>query len=98
MTVSPSGGKVVPADKGKFDTTQSFGGYLVEKSASFDKGVVDMNRELDATLIELTKDPSNPMLLAKYQSLLSEYTLYRNLQSNVTKTLKETSMNTIRNM
>lgn len=97
MTVSPSGGKVGPADEGKFDTTQSVGGYLVEKSASFDKGVVDMNRELDATLIELTKDPSNPMLLAKYQSLLSEYTLYRNLQSNVTKTLKETSMNTIRN-
>lgn len=96
MTVLPSSGKVGPADKGKFETTQSVG-YLVEKSASFDKGVVDMNKELDATLIELTKDPSNPMLLAKYQSLLSEYTLYRNLQSNVTKTLKETSMNTIRN-
>ncbi|WP_334470532.1 EscF/YscF/HrpA family type III secretion system needle major subunit [Arsenophonus sp. PmNCSU2021_1] len=97
MTVSPSGVKVGPADEGKFDTTQSVGGYLVQKSASFDKGVVNMNKELDATLIELTKDPSNPMLLAKYQSLLSEYTLYRNLQSNVTKTLKETSMNTIRN-
>ncbi|WP_305000210.1 EscF/YscF/HrpA family type III secretion system needle major subunit [Arsenophonus endosymbiont of Aleurodicus floccissimus] len=38
------------------------------------------------------------MLLAKYQSLLSEYTLSRNLQSNVTKTLKETSMNIIRNV
>ncbi|WP_238149497.1 hypothetical protein [Arsenophonus endosymbiont of Aleurodicus floccissimus] len=45
MTVSPSGGKVGSADdEGKFDTTQSVCGYLVEKSASFDKGMVHMNR------------------------------------------------------
>lgn len=79
------------------DATQSVGGYLVKTSASFDKGVQAMNRKLDATLAKLTKDPSNPELLARYQSLLSEYTLYRNLQSNVIKTLKDVDNNIISN-
>lgn len=81
----------------KFDATQSVGGYLVKTAASFDNGVKEMNIALDNILGELTKDPSNPVLLAKYQSLLSEYTLYRNLQSNVIKALKDVDNNIISN-
>lgn len=71
--------------------------WLKQTAASFDNGVKEMNTALNNTLGELTKDPSNPMLLAKYQSLLSEYTLYRNLQSNVIKALKDVDNNIISN-
>lgn len=72
-------------------------GYLIKKSQEFDVGVISMNQNLEKTLSELTRDPSNPVLLARYQSLLSEYTLYRNLQSNVIKTLKDVDNNIISN-
>lgn len=72
-------------------------GYLIKKSQGFDVGVISMNQALEKTLSELTRDPSNPVLLARYQSLLSEYTLYRNLQSNVIKTLKDVDNNIISN-
>lgn len=84
----------------KVDTnkrTNNDDGYLTIQSRLFDAGVATMNIALTKALDELTKDPSNPVLLAKYQSLLSEYTLYRNLQSNVIKTLKDVDNNIISN-
>ncbi|HGJ5877219.1 MAG TPA: type III secretion system needle filament subunit SctF [Arsenophonus sp.] len=84
----------------KVDTnkqTNNDDGYLTIQSGLFDAGVAAMNIALTKALGELTKDPSNPVLLAKYQSLLSEYTLYRNLQSNVIKTLKDVDNNIISN-
>lgn len=72
-------------------------GFLSDKSKAFDDGVVQLNKELDQTLDELTNDPSNPQLLAQYQSKLSEYTLYRNAQSNVVKVYKDVSAAIITN-
>ena len=60
-------------------------------------GVTNLNTELDEALKLLTADPSNPELLAKYQSRLSEYTLYRNAQSNVVKVYKDVASAIITN-
>lgn len=72
-------------------------GFLSEMSASFDAGVTSLNTELSDALESLTGDPSNPELLAKYQSRLSEYTLYRNAQSNVVKVYKDVASAIITN-
>lgn len=64
-------------------------GFLSDSSAGFDKGVVELNASLDAALEKLKADPSDPQNLAQYQSRLSEYTLYRNAQSNVVKVYKD---------
>ncbi len=64
-------------------------GFLTDLSGSFDTGVTDLNARLTKALEELQKDPSNSQLLAAYQAALSEYTLYRNAQSNVVKTYKD---------
>lgn len=72
-------------------------GFLSEMSGSFDSGVTNLNTELDEALKLLTADPSNPELLAKYQSRLSEYTLYRNAQSNVVKVYKDVASAIITN-
>ncbi|ANI31742.1 type III secretion system needle complex proteinPrgI [Yersinia entomophaga] len=69
--------------------TPPWEGFLSEKSASFDTGVTSLNEELEKALASLKGDPSDPMLLAQYQSRLSEYTLYRNAQSNVVKVYKD---------
>lgn len=69
--------------------TNPWKGFLTGKSKSFDDGVSQLNADLTTALNNLTKDPSNPQLLAQYQSLLSEYTLYRNAQSNVVKVYKD---------
>lgn len=66
-------------------------GFLSTLSGRFDAGVTKLNDELSKALDNLTVDPSNPQLLAEYQSRLSEYTLYRNAQSNVVKVYKDVS-------
>lgn len=70
-------------------TNFTWDGFLSDKSSTFDKGVTQLNSELELALDLLAKDPSNPELLAVYQSRLSEYTLYRNAQSNVVKVYKD---------
>lgn len=75
----------------------SWNGFLTWQSDQFKTGVEEMNKELTAALGELTGDPSNPEKLAKYQSLMSEYTLYRNAQSNVTKSYKDVASAIISN-
>nr|WP_279051257.1 type III secretion system needle complex protein [Cedecea davisae] len=72
-------------------------GFLSHTSGTFDTGVTQLNVELSEALSDLTKDPSNPELLAKYQSRLSEYTLYRNAQSNVVKVYKDVASAIITN-
>ncbi|MGX8940869.1 type III secretion system needle complex protein [Symbiopectobacterium sp. Eva_TO] len=70
-------------------TDFTWDGYLSNKSSTFNNGVTNLNSELDSALKKLAEDPSNPELLAIYQSRLSEYTLYRNAQSNVVKVYKD---------
>ncbi|WP_019101639.1 type III secretion system needle complex protein, partial [Chromobacterium haemolyticum] len=48
-------------------------------------------------LKKLNGNPSNPQLLADYQSKLSEYNLYRNAQSNTVKVFKDIDAAIIQN-
>lgn len=75
----------------------NWSGYLDDVSLTFDKGVNDLQDQINKSLEELSKRPSDPALLAKYQSKLSEYNLYRNAQSNTVKVFKDIDAAIIQN-
>ena len=72
-------------------------GYIMDISDQFDKGVDDLNEQVEKALEDLATNPSDPQFLAKYQSTLAEYTLYRNAQSNVVKAYKDLDSAIIQN-
>lgn len=63
--------------------------FIEQTSNNFDAGVKSLQDKLTQALAELQADPSDPALLAQYQSALSSYTLYRNAQSNVVKAFRD---------
>ncbi|MCD4484626.1 type III secretion system needle complex protein [Chromobacterium vaccinii] len=69
--------------------------YINVLSQNFD--VTGLKSEVDTALKDLVANPSDPSVLAKYQSKLSEYNLYRNAQSNVVKTFKDIDAAIIQN-
>lgn len=73
-------------------------GWMTNHSRSFNKGVNDLKALLDTAFDALAAKPSSPELLANYQSALSEYNMYRMLQSNSTKSLTDQSKSVIRNL
>lgn len=75
----------------------NWNGWLSNMSDSFDYGVNDLNQKVTAALSAMTQNPSDPVLLAKYQTSLSEYTLYRNAQSNTVKAFKDIDSAIIQN-
>lgn len=74
----------------------SWSGYLDEVSAKFDKGVDNLQTQVTEALDKLAAKPSDPALLAAYQSKL-EYNLYRNAQSNTVKVFKDIDAAIIQN-
>ncbi|MFQ6283756.1 type III secretion system needle complex protein [Yersinia enterocolitica] len=72
-------------------------GYIDSVKAKFDSGVLDLSTQVDKALDDLSKNPSDPALLAAYQSKLSEYTLYRNAQSNIVKAYKDLDSSIVQN-
>ncbi|MGL4193004.1 MAG: type III secretion system needle complex protein [Vibrio sp.] len=75
----------------------TWSGYLDGISQKFDTGVANLQEQVDEALAELSETPSDPQLLAKYQSKLSEYNLYRNAQSNTVKVFKDIDAAIIQN-
>ena len=75
----------------------SWSGYLDGISNTFDTGVSDLQSQVTESLDKLSKSPSDPALLAAYQSKLSEYNLYRNAQSNTVKVYKDIGAAIIQN-
>ncbi len=81
-------------------------GWLSEHSHQFDEGVKRLKSELDEVFKKLAGneeegiegDPTNPQLLANYQTKLSEYTTYRSLQSNSAKSLADMQKQNARNL
>lgn len=81
-------------------------GWLSEHSQNFDDGVKQLKKELDAAFKAIAGDketgedgdPTNPQLLADYQTKLSEYTTYRSLQSNSAKSLADMAKQNARNL
>nr|WP_318383154.1 type III secretion system needle complex protein [uncultured Enterobacter sp.] len=74
---------ISPVDSG------SNGRFIEQTSNNFNEGVVSLQTDLTQALAQLQADPSDPALLAQYQSALSSYTLYRNAQSNVVKAFRD---------
>lgn len=72
-------------------------GFIDNISKQFNDGVYDLNKDVADALAKLASNPSDPALLASYQSKLSEYTLYRNAQSNVVKAYKDLDSSIIQN-
>lgn len=75
----------------------NWSGYLDDVSATFTNGVENLHQQIEQSLAELSKKPSDPELLARYQSKLSEYNLYRNAQSNTVKVFKDIDAAIIQN-
>lgn len=75
----------------------SYIGYIDNVKEKFDTGVLDLSTQVDKALDDLSKNPSDPALLAAYQSKLSEYTLYRNAQSNIVKAYKDLDSSIVQN-
>ncbi|WP_084007842.1 type III secretion system needle filament subunit SctF [Erwinia piriflorinigrans] len=59
--------------------------FIGQISTGFESGALDMMNALNAALEQLKQDPSNPSVLANYQSKLQEYTLFRGAQSSAVK-------------
>lgn len=75
-------------------------GWMSNHSGMFDLGVNNLKAAMQDALKELGEDgnASDPAMLAKYQAALSEYNMYRMLQSNSTKSLTDQSKSVIRNL
>ncbi|MEG2804542.1 EscF/YscF/HrpA family type III secretion system needle major subunit [Stenotrophomonas sp.] len=79
-------------------------GWLGQHSVKFDHGVATLKDELDKAFKALAGDgttpgdPTNPQLLANYQTALSEYTTFRSLQSNSAKSLADMQKQNARNL
>ncbi|SEI14547.1 type III secretion system needle filament subunit SctF [Pseudomonas fuscovaginae UPB0736] len=69
--------------------------FLGKQAAAFESGAQDLKDILDRALATLKDDPSNPGLLASYQSAFSSYTVFRNVQTNTVKGFKDTSQTII---
>lgn len=71
--------------------------YLDKVSAKFETGAAAMINELGQAEADLVKDPSSPSVLAKYQSKLQQYTLFRNAQTSTVKAYKDVGAAIIQN-
>lgn len=81
-------------------------GWLGDHSDKFDSGVKTLKKALDDAFKALAGDgtdenkgdPTNPALLADYQTALAGYTTYRTLQSNSAKSLSDMQKQNARNL
>lgn len=73
-------------------------GWLDDHSKQFNDGVNTLKAALEAAFETLKTKPSDPAALASYQTKLSEYNMYRMLQSNSSKTLADMQKQNIRNI
>lgn len=78
-------------------STWGWNGYLDSVSYAFDTGVKTLGDDVVTALNALAACPSDPSLLAQYQSKLSEYNIYRNAQSNTVKVYKDIDASIVQN-
>lgn len=79
------------------DTVNNNGYYLDGVSAGFEDGASTMITQLKKAEEELKADPSDPAVLANYQSKLQQYTLFRNAQTSTVKVYKDIGAAIIQN-
>lgn len=79
-------------------------GWLTVHGEKFDAGTQTLKQKLDDAFKKLAGDgttpgdPTNPQVLAEYQTAMSEYTTYRSLQSNSAKALSDMQKQNARNL
>lgn len=88
---------VTRAGRTSDDTVIKDTGFLTGQAADMQEGVKEMKTQLEAAKKKLSSDPSNPGVLAAYQSALSEYNLFRNAQSNMVKAYKDIGSSIVQN-
>ncbi|MBN3264699.1 type III secretion system needle filament subunit SctF [Pectobacterium brasiliense] len=71
--------------------------FLDGVSGAFEDGAEKMMNDLNAAQTALEKDPSNPAVLAEYQSKLQQYTLFRSAQTSTVKAYKDIGASIIQN-
>ncbi len=76
---------------------KSNGYFLDTVSVNFENAAATMMTQLTTAEAALEKDPSNPSVLAAYQSKLQEYTLFRNAQTSTVKAYKDIGAAIIQN-
>ncbi|KVM73937.1 type III secretion system protein PrgI [Burkholderia ubonensis] len=74
-----------------------YNGYLNGLSKQFDQGVKDLQSQLNDAISDMTKSPSDPVCLATYQAVMSEYNLYRNAQTSSVKAMKDIDSSIVSN-
>lgn len=81
------------------DYTSSFDAnhFLDNLAGKFESGATNMMGELVLAEKALQKDPSDPSVLASYQSKLQAYTLFRNAQTSSVKAYKDIGAAIIQN-
>ena len=71
--------------------------FLDETAGSFELGAKGLMNDYQIAAQQMEADPSNPSLLANYQAKLNEYTMFRNVQTNVVKAMKDCGMSIVQN-
>jgi type III secretion apparatus needle protein len=71
MSIPPMPGLAAPGD---------YDGYIDQLSESFDTNVKNLSQQLEDAKEAMGKNPSDPICLATFQRVMSEYNLYRNAQ------------------
>ncbi|MCW2474869.1 MULTISPECIES: type III secretion system needle filament subunit SctF [unclassified Symbiopectobacterium] len=71
--------------------------FLDKMSGEFEAGAKTLMEHLNTAKTALTADPSNPSVLADYQSKLQAYTLFRNAQTSTIKAYKDIGAAIIQN-
>ncbi|MCW2478372.1 type III secretion system needle filament subunit SctF [Candidatus Symbiopectobacterium sp. NZEC135] len=71
--------------------------FLDNMSGEFEAGTKPLMEALNAAQKKLQEDPSNPSVLADYQSKLQAYTLFRNAQTSTIKAYKDIGAAIIQN-
>lgn len=84
-------------DEKKGQVMVDYVGYIDNMSQTFDTGVINLQEQVEKALKNLSENPSDPSLLATYQSKLYEYQLYRTAQSNTIKAFKDLDASIIQN-
>lgn len=98
--IAPPPTKLGWEDPGDGGDGNKWKGWMSNHSGMFDEGVNHLKARMSEILKELGEDgnASDPAMLANYQAALSEYNMYRMLQSNSTKSLSDQSKSVIRNL
>lgn len=86
-----------PIDRTRDDVILKDTGFITGESEAMVNGVKESKDQLEEVKKKLRENPSDPSVLAAYQSALSEYNLFRNAQSNMVKAYKDIGSSIITN-